>query len=452
MAAALVATVFTFYVVVILWAALQGYNNSGGGENADNSEQSVLVLTREKELEKEREFIKKKKEEEEEKKRETAVVRGQNKQRVQTDADIDLRWIYSYEDCPPSGHEQTEPIVLPEDLHEFKQLANPLLFDREHNHAPHTRWNVFVFEDGYVAPTYCHADVFGQPYTPTHYFQFSMNSPACHQREPPFSAHPESEFSVLASSIYSSYPSAHGHFTIQTLPRLMYLLRKVPEDIPILIPTGGMADKFRDFLVHQLKIPASRFVGYDGYRTYHAQKLYFADFVGLYGNNKAHTRCSLHEVEAEIGKGVPDPTSAPYVLWIHREPGHSRSVVNETEIVDWLKGQFGDVRIYHGTEPLLDTMKLFAGARLIIGPHGAGMTNMLWTKTKATVIELAYRTGMPFPPIFWDVARLTERTYCAMMCEGDYGGTLTCSVSKLESLLKLCLTLSIDHNNPFFTH
>ena len=55
------------------------------------------------------------------------------------------------------------------------------------------------------------------------------------------------------------------------------------------------------------------------------------------------------------------------------------------------KVRLGKVLSYHGNESLRETIRLFASASVVFGYHGAGFTNMLFSRPGTTGIEIFTR-------------------------------------------------------------
>ena len=58
--------------------------------------------------------------------------------------------------------------------------------------------------------------------------------------------------------------------------------------------------------------------------------------------------------------------------------------------------------VFDGSAGVEETIGLFQRAILVIGPHGAGMTNMLWTQEGTKVIEFLH---LSYPLLcYWHMA------------------------------------------------
>ena len=54
--------------------------------------------------------------------------------------------------------------------------------------------------------------------------------------------------------------------------------------------------------------------------------------------------------------------------------------------------------------PILDQVKLFNNAKLVIAPHGAGLTNLIFSQPKIKVLELLPSSYVQ--PYFWIICNL----------------------------------------------
>jgi capsular polysaccharide biosynthesis protein len=83
-------------------------------------------------------------------------------------------------------------------------------------------------------------------------------------------------------------------------------------------------------------------------------------------------------------------------LYVSRSDASVRRVVNEAELVPALR-KLGFEVVVPGRLSFEQQVAAFAGASVIVGPHGAGLTNMVFAPPGARVVELiAGRTPMVF--------------------------------------------------------
>ncbi|MBP9765368.1 glycosyltransferase family 61 protein, partial [Candidatus Babeliales bacterium] len=74
-------------------------------------------------------------------------------------------------------------------------------------------------------------------------------------------------------------------------------------------------------------------------------------------------------------------------IFVSRKDAGNRQIVNEDEIFAMFK-PFGFVRYELGRLSVADQIKLFEQAEIIVGPHGGGFTNILFSKPGTSLIEI----------------------------------------------------------------
>ena len=89
-------------------------------------------------------------------------------------------------------------------------------------------------------------------------------------------------------------------------------------------------------------------------------------------------------------------------------------MANEAEVLDALR-PLGVERVTTAGMSLADQIALFRTARLIMGPHGAGLTNIAFA-ARATLLELS---PIRWNPCFWYVAASVHRPYAAVFASGE---------------------------------
>jgi capsular polysaccharide biosynthesis protein len=114
-----------------------------------------------------------------------------------------------------------------------------------------------------------------------------------------------------------------------------------------------------------------------------------------------------------------------------------RQVENAAEVRDFLE-RAGFITVRLESLSLLEQVRLFASAEFVVGPHGAGLANLLFTPPSARVIELTPNTEMR--PFFWMISSKLGHEYAMLPCETDipsFNGKLRVDIKKLATLLAL---------------
>lgn len=78
----------------------------------------------------------------------------------------------------------------------------------------------------------------------------------------------------------------------------------------------------------------------------------------------------------------------------HRRPGGVRAVNQAKEIENGLVALYGRQRVvpFWGNISMTEAHELVGRALLLVGPHGAGMTNVMFMRPGAAVLELRPKT------------------------------------------------------------
>lgn len=193
------------------------------------------------------------------------------------------------------------------------------------------------------------------------------------------------------------------HWLVDHLPRLgMLRRRKDLRDLKLLVNS--------DLARHQLESLAALGIGED-------------QLIRLAPDSMAKCRVlwvptlmshitALHRYVAgflRITFLKPEMAQAPRRrLYVSRADASQRRLVNEAEITARLQQQGFEV-IVPGQLSFRDQVATFAAAEMIVGPHGAGLANMLFAPDDVKIVELGYPQ---YPSTsFSSIASLLGQTY-----------------------------------------
>lgn len=137
---------------------------------------------------------------------------------------------------------------------------------------------------------------------------------------------------------------------------------------------------------------------------------------------------------------TPQNHLAKRIYISRRDAINSRNFDNEQELVETLK--MYDFEVYELTKlPFLDQVKLFSQAEIVIGPHGSGMTNIMFCSKTAQVIELFMaRQDL----VNYNIAQVLGLNYTPIKtAEFDFFGHYNTRIS-LESISEIVNTLDLE--------
>lgn len=109
----------------------------------------------------------------------------------------------------------------------------------------------------------------------------------------------------------------------------------------------------------------------------------------------------------------------PARIYVSRDDAATRRVANEPEVCAVL-ARYGFERVLLGQLPFTEQVGMFERARIVVGPHGAGLTNVLFCQPGARLVELCGE-GFLAPSPFRNLAQLSDMAYSVLLCEQRTG-------------------------------
>jgi capsular polysaccharide biosynthesis protein len=128
-------------------------------------------------------------------------------------------------------------------------------------------------------------------------------------------------------------------------------------------------------------------------------------------------------------------------IFISRKRCNRRHLVNEDEAFELLS-KYGFKRVCLEEMPVLEQAKLFSNAEVIIGPHGSGMSNLVFASQNAKVIEIF--SPKYVNPLFWHLSCEMRLKYYYIMGKGELiyekqkvNENIEVDIKELKNILKL---------------
>lgn len=195
------------------------------------------------------------------------------------------------------------------------------------------------------------------------------------------------EYDKLAT-VYSRWGSNYFHFVMQVLPRLIFIKNVLHNDQSIKILFESSVSKFMHEYLSLLGIDSKRIIKAQNRKIYKANLLYFPSPIKHINKN------AIEIIQSTFSKIINESNeNKDLIIIIKRNPnsGPGRAILNHDEMVKKLKSRFRkydkQIVIFDGKISVLDQIKLFARAKIVIAPHGAGLTNLIYCPSDVTVIE-----------------------------------------------------------------
>lgn len=112
----------------------------------------------------------------------------------------------------------------------------------------------------------------------------------------------------------------------------------------------------------------------------------------------------------------------------------SRELLNEGDVLDYFKTTYPHLTwVVYDMLSIDDTAALFSKASLIVAPHGAGLTNMLFSPKGTVIVEF-----MPMldPNVcYWHLSEMIGHTYSMIPVVNTLNGCMRVDIAELDVIL-----------------
>ncbi len=189
----------------------------------------------------------------------------------------------------------------------------------------------------------------------------------------------------------------HSHWFTAHLPKLL-LLKKTGRIADVLLPSERTS----------VMDESMRMVGIDpsAFRTFETNQVLDVDELSVVSTDRF--RPELLQMVPEAF-GINGATRPQRRIYISRERAARRKLVNETEVWSVLRS-FGFEKVVMEDLSFDRQVDLMKQTEILVSPHGAGLTNMMFCPRGAIVVEIA---DLGFPnPNFYALASALGHRYC----------------------------------------
>lgn len=198
--------------------------------------------------------------------------------------------------------------------------------------------------------------------------------------------------------LISSHTSAHTfyHFMVDYMPRLMIMEKWARPVTPFIFSRNRMDFQYQamDLFINKILPVHNMFSGILIRECAIMTPTSKVDAVDFLRKGTAHVRA---EKSAER-------------LYVSRRYARSRRVVNELELEPVLK-IFGFQIVYCENMNLETQIALFKSAEFVCAPHGAGLANIAYCESRASVLEIIMPERFPLGALFWEMACAADLDY-----------------------------------------
>lgn len=199
-------------------------------------------------------------------------------------------------------------------------------------------------------------------------------------------------FAFVSAASWKNY----FHWLVDTLPTARFI--NWDDYDYILAPN---CRRYQEFSFEALGIPQEKIIPLEHHSHYEVEKISHIPRggVALVPKEAIHYLRDLFGVQPS-----ENPTRK---LYLSRNDGWRRRITNEDEVLKALE-PYGYEHIVIGSRTIKEQAELFAQASHVVGPHGAAMTNLVFSGKKTILMECFSGTFM-FPHFYHLCASLEQR-------------------------------------------
>lgn len=216
----------------------------------------------------------------------------------------------------------------------------------------------------------------------------------------------------------------YWHWHTQTLPNIALLRRAGLYPGKVKLLCCNPAD-WREISLSLLGVQPSDTIGDSVSRVFKIRELYYPSFLDKTNMwlQSPELLDTYQAIAADV-RGRAPPQEGLELIYISRLDSKRRKLLNEIELSDALE-KFGFVTVIPGEINYLQQVAMMRSARVIVAPHGAGLTNLAFAPKPSVVIEVI--------PSYWYseaksafrvLAQLAGHRYCAVVSHDTNSETM----------------------------
>ncbi|NET40526.1 tetratricopeptide repeat protein [Okeania sp. SIO2B3] len=200
--------------------------------------------------------------------------------------------------------------------------------------------------------------------------------------------------SVLSGNVYF-------HWMVDLLPRIEILRRGINlEEIDWFL-VNNYQQPFQQETLKILGIPEDKILASDRHPYIQAEELVVPSYSSYLGWLQPWGVKFLREVF--LKERIIEKSGLPERIYISRSNARYRRVMNEPEVVEILS-KFGFTCIAPESMSLESQIATFAHAKIIVAPHGSGLTNIVFCNPETKIIELFSPNYLRY--YYWHISQL----------------------------------------------
>ena len=181
------------------------------------------------------------------------------------------------------------------------------------------------------------------------------------------------------------------HWMTDFLPKILLFRKNVDKDFFLLIPIS-FTEKSAFYVLQSLNLLNIKYIVLNRHISYRFKEIYVLPNMTIVGNQRVNALQILRN-EIKAKSSLLDIENED-IIYISRSDNNKkkynsniRNIINEKECINMFN-ELGIKTVALAGVSLDKQIKIFEKAKLVIGLHGAGLTNMLYCKTNSYILEI----------------------------------------------------------------
>lgn len=310
-------------------------------------------------------------------------------------------------------------ITFPPETHAYREPKSPNAAQWNHRFHHHLTRNPLAEQFVAVIPYGRVYGANGVVITPDHYLLWDV-SPEFAKGVGEHSALQLAQFppltftsetvAVLTSPV--SYSYYHWHFEV--LARLSLIWRSGISVDRIVLNRQGI--RFQDKTLEALGFTKEHIIDCSDSSYLQAEKLVVPS-IAAYSGHVPRWACDFLKNHLLHQRNVPKLEQYKRV-YVSRADAMFRRILNETEVIRALR-PYGFTPVVLASLSATEQMQIFASAEVIVAPHGAGLTNLMYCDPGTKIVEI-FTPGF-VNPTFWYPSLHSNLDYCYLVSQSSKG-------------------------------
>lgn len=210
--------------------------------------------------------------------------------------------------------------------------------------------------------------------------------------------------------------NVYAHWFCDIMPRLMLLKKHcILENVNKIIMSFSRLD-FQLETLERLGLKEERIINCIDETEFHlkARTLFVPSYPNEHGTVN---KWASDEIKSIFLNDYHNFSQKKNRIFITRSKAIGRRMINEEEVFNFLKKEYGFVKMYAEDYKTIEKARIFNDAECIVAPHGGGLTNIIFCSPGCRIVDI-------FPPgdfttYFWSLANANHLEYYYFFGNGE---------------------------------